>query len=556
MKKYGIYLFYPPTIDLTSEGLGRYFAYFLSASLARKDIQFVIACPSWMPETLTKMFLDYGIKSEEVELIYPPKKPIALKIYAAIGAVLKIKNRCFSIVKNWIRAKNPDVAQTKQNAIKKVIFFSNKSSGRFFLTVLFLVIFSPVILIFLFGLYLGRIFLLLTKEIALKVKAVFAKTRMNHVVNKIGFVFRANNFKPVKNILFFQETLAALQKVESKLLLTMINKRKDISAWYSPTAFWPEFNKINAPKLCCVPDVVLHQFPIDYALAEDRRKALKGVQRTIQKGQYFVTYSQDVKENTLLRRYSINPNKVFVIPHGANQLDRLIGRGNFSDNQEETQTFCYIHFSEALLSCQAKLGDEIQVKHHPSMKYIFYASQARPHKNILSLLKAYAHLLRRRYMAHKLILTGNPFSIPEIFKFIIENRLQDDVLWLHGVSSQQLAVLYKLADLAVNPSLSEGGCPFTFTEALSVDTPVIMARINVSEEILTDPELQQATFFDPYDYKDMANKIEWALQNKEDLLAIQKPFYTELVKRSWGDVVDDYVKVLDKISEQDGQVST
>ncbi|MFD2884495.1 glycosyltransferase [Pseudomonas lini] len=71
-------------------------------------------------------------------------------------------------------------------------------------------------------------------------------------------------------------------------------------------------------------------------------------------------------------------------------------------------------------------------------------------------------------------------------KFISEHGLQNDVLCLYGLSIQELAACYKLADLAVNPSLSEGGCPFTFTEALSVGTPVVMARIAVTEEILVD----------------------------------------------------------------------
>jgi glycosyltransferase involved in cell wall biosynthesis len=40
------------------------------------------------------------------------------------------------------------------------------------------------------------------------------------------------------------------------------------------------------------------------------------------------------------------------------------------------------------------------------VKFIFYASQFRPNKNVLSLLRAYDHLRKQRYIAHKLILTG------------------------------------------------------------------------------------------------------------------------------------------------------
>ena len=77
-----------------------------------------------------------------------------------------------------------------------------------------------------------------------------------------------------------------------------------------------------------------------------------------------------------------------------------------------------------------------------------------------------------------------------------------------------------------------------------------MARIHVTEEIITDPELQKSMLFDPYDWKDMAEKIEWGLNNKEALLAIQKPFYNQLVQRTWDDVVNDYIKILDQISSK------
>jgi glycosyltransferase involved in cell wall biosynthesis len=182
------------------------------------------------------------------------------------------------------------------------------------------------------------------------------------------------------------------------------------------------------------------------------------------------------------------------------------------------------------------------------LRFIFYASQLRPNKNIISLLRAYDHLLKRRFIGHKLFLTGNPRELDEIVEFIADNNLQNDVLCLHGLSEQELAACYHLADLAVNPSLSEGGCPFTFTEALSVGTPVVMARIPVTEEVIIDRALRELMCFDPYNWKDMANKIEWALQNRELLLSRQLPVYEKLAQRTWRNVVDEYVAILDQIS--------
>ena len=168
------------------------------------------------------------------------------------------------------------------------------------------------------------------------------------------------------------------------------------------------------------------------------------------------------------------------------------------------------------------------------------------------LLRAYEFLLRKKYVSHKLILTGDPERYPSVKKFIAEHGLENDVLCLHGLTVQELAACYKLADLAINPSLSEGGCPFTFTEALSVDTPVVMARIAVTEEILNQPELQDTTFFDPFEWEDMARRIEWALAHREELLALQKNIYQSLIQRTWTDVVNEHITVLESISVGDG----
>jgi hypothetical protein len=46
-----------------------------------------------------------------------------------------------------------------------------------------------------------------------------------------------------------------MEDVEARLMNDQINSRNDVQAWYSPTAFWPQFNKVRAPRLTCVPDV-------------------------------------------------------------------------------------------------------------------------------------------------------------------------------------------------------------------------------------------------------------------------------------------------------------
>ncbi|NWA24127.1 glycosyltransferase [Pseudomonas gingeri] len=344
-----------------------------------------------------------------------------------------------------------------------------------------------------------------------------------------------------------------MEKVESERMLGLIGRMETVRAWYSPAAFWPAFNQIKAPRLMCVPDVVLSDFPIGFSSVGGDRflQTFESVRTAIQNGQHFVTYSDTIKWETLVDHYLVRPSDVSVIHHAPNMLNQWVTTRGFKDLEATSHHYCSTLLSSALRKSSNKNYTVGFV--NAEFKYLFYASQFRANKNILTLLRAYEYLLRKKYLKHKLILTGDPDKFPVVKDFIVEHGLENDVLCLHGLSVQELAACYKLADLAVNPSLSEGGCPFTFTEAMSVGTPVVMARIAVTEEVLVDEVLQSKTFFDPYDWRDMAHRIEWAVAHREELVATQMPTYELLSKRTWADVVNDHIAVLDSISATQGQ---
>ncbi|HEF4759232.1 TPA: glycosyltransferase [Pseudomonas putida] len=339
-----------------------------------------------------------------------------------------------------------------------------------------------------------------------------------------------------------------MEKVESERMLALIDGLDKVRAWYSPTAFWPAFNQIKAPRLMCVPDVVLSDFPVGFSSVGGDRylQTFEDVRRAIQTGQYYVTYSEAIKWETLVDHYSVRPSDVTVIHHAPNILSQWVTTRGFKDLDSTSKHYCTTLLSSALRKSSNK--NYTVGFMNTNFKFLFYASQFRPNKNLLTLLKAYEYLLRQNYISHKLILTGDPEKFPVVKRFIEEHGLANDVLCLYGLSVQELAACYKLADVAVNPSLSEGGCPFTFTEALSVGTPVVMASISVTEEVLTDEELRNKSFFDPFDWRDMAHRIQWAIDNRDELVALQTVTYKSLVDRTWTDVVNEHINVLDAIS--------
>ncbi|MFT4058201.1 MAG: glycosyltransferase [Legionella sp.] len=283
-------------------------------------------------------------------------------------------------------------------------------------------------------------------------------------------------------------------------------------------------------------------------------KKFKQVEETIYGGKHFVTYSEHIKKSTLMSHYHKSAKNIHVIPHGSINLASLvtIERGDDYEKAQASLLYCKKLLAGIFLKSSSEYVRKFS---NTSVKFLFYASQFRPSKNVLTLLRAYNYLLRKRYIDHKLILTGTFNTLKEIPDYIKKHQLSHDVLLLTNLTSNELAACYKLADLTVNPSLSEGGCPFTLTESLSVGTPVIMAKISVTTEIIIDKDLQQLMLFDPYDWRNLATRIEWGLANRQTLLEQQLQLYTTLAQRNWQHVADEHIMILDKLSNMNDELN-
>jgi glycosyltransferase involved in cell wall biosynthesis len=520
-------------VELRAQGLGRHLAEFLSEAKLRSDARFVIACPSWMRSSLSELFERLDIPPATFEIIGPKDRPLLLKLFEAYQRYLRRPR--LSLLRKLVLSSRRFIGQFAAR-IERTL-----ATTRSPVTLTLLAPFFPLIIIGYLAVLIGQSIMSLTAFSRLHLAWLRKRDDLLTFIGKMTARPQSNHIA-IRLYRFMEEA-------EAKLVNDHINSRKDIKAWYSPTAFWPQFNKINAPRLTCVPDVVLSEFPAAFSSVKEERffETFEAVEEAIKGGDHFVTYSSNVKNRTLIERYQVAPDAITVVPHGASRLGHLVAVSGFADNTKATDAFCASLFR---LAVQKAIGTpNVDRFEGGTAKFIFYASQFRPNKNILTLLRAYDHLLRNRYVGHKLILTGDHNSMPEVPEYIRAHNLQNDVLCLHDLSDRELAACYRLADLAVNPSLSEGGCPFTLTEALSVGTPVVMARMAVTEEVITDPVVRNLMFFDPYKWTDMAERIEWALANKDALLERQLVLYQTLAKRSWSDVVDDYISLLDQISD-------
>jgi len=107
--------------------------------------------------------------------------------------------------------------------------------------------------------------------------------------------------------------------------------------------------------------------------------------------------------------------------------------------------------------------------------FILALSRLEPRKNFVRLIEAFAQARLEAKLPHHLVIGGGKgWLYDEIFRRVVDLKLQDDVHFTGFVADADLPALYSDAAFFVYPSLYEGfGLPIV--EALACGTPVLAA---------------------------------------------------------------------------------
>ncbi len=155
--------------------------------------------------------------------------------------------------------------------------------------------------------------------------------------------------------------------------------------------------------------------------------------------------------------------------------------------------------------------------------FLLYVGSVYPHKNIERLIEAV------KILGIDLIIVCSRSVFWERLKKTIRQMKAEKLVNLAGfVPNEELAVLYQQASAFVFPSLSEGfGLPPL--EAMSQGVPAIVSDIPVFREIYQEA----AVFFDPFNPKDIAEKIKLVISNKKIREKMVKKGLEQVKKYSW-----------------------
>ncbi|MGG4107934.1 glycosyltransferase [Paenibacillus lautus] len=523
MKKIGVFLGFQPGDHLTIHGIGRLVAFVLQGDNAKNMVLFY---PKWLDNELHNLLKDNKIDIKNLELVSTEAVPVGVKLKNILNKD-KVKTKKINFFFNF-----------KKKLVKtiKLIttdFFSTSYGLLFYLkTLIYLMIF-----ILLLPLIIGT-FVLLGFYKILRIIGKYFYSGLKKSIPE-NYIFRA--------ISIFKSARGKIYQIvidnELLKLAKMVNRRKDIDVCFIPSMVWPQIESIKCKKVLAAPDIVFYDFPTQFKGVGEIHERLR---KSIEHGDSLITYSEYVKNKHLIEKCGVDQSRVTVIKHANVDMSVFLRVPKSTEG-----SITPLNYAKQILSeyINSNYGPNHILFNYDIQKFdcVIFSSQYRPHKNIFNLIKAIRIANREFNRDIKLILTGDVLKQDVIKNFILTNNMENEIIVMHNISSQLLAALNTLVKCSVNPTLFEGGFPFTFSEAYSVGTPSVMSEIPVVLAEIDSIDLRKKMLFDPYNPYSIAEKIVWAVDNASELYKEQEVLYHQFSNRDWKAVATEYHKVFNQL---------
>ncbi len=175
---------------------------------------------------------------------------------------------------------------------------------------------------------------------------------------------------------------------------------------------------------------------------------------------------------------------------------------------------------------------------------ILFVGTLEPRKNVIRLIRAYAHLCKSMHLEHELVIAGKKgWMYSGIFHEVERLGLKDRVHFLNYVSQQDLVNLYSMADLFVYPSLYEG-FGFPPLEAMACEVPVVASNVSSLPEVLGDAAL----LIDPYSTDEMVAAMSKILSDVEFSQRLKAKGLERVKQYSWQNFAVQLLKVFEEIN--------
>jgi len=161
-------------------------------------------------------------------------------------------------------------------------------------------------------------------------------------------------------------------------------------------------------------------------------------------------------------------------------------------------------------------------------------------KNVLSVIKAIKEI------DTQLVVIGKKTDyFKEVNNYIVENNIQNKVIFLENVELKELASIYRMASVFIYPSVFEGfGIPII--EALYSKTPVITSKGGCFSEAGGE----NSVYINALNYKEIKGELEELLANSEKSREMKQKgfefvqkFNDDIIAKNWVETYNEVVRL-------------
>jgi glycosyltransferase involved in cell wall biosynthesis len=239
-----------------------------------------------------------------------------------------------------------------------------------------------------------------------------------------------------------------------------------------------QWDKKPIKKIVTIHDLIFVRYPQYYSFF-DRKIHLWKFKKAANSADKIIAISEQTKRD-IIQFLKVPDSKIEVIYQG-----------------------CHNAFKEQQSS---ELIQNTKQKFHLPERFILNVGTIEERKNLLNIVKAI------KDTGIPLIVVGKKTKyFQKIASFLQKNKMEKQVHFLEGVSMDELAVIYKLADIFVYPSFFEGfGIPVI--EALFSKTVAVTSNTSC----LPEAGGPDSVYINPENYLDIQSKIKFLWDNESE----------------------------------------
>ena len=275
---------------------------------------------------------------------------------------------------------------------------------------------------------------------------------------------------------------------EQTLFLKQLNKHR------FDLMIFPQFNVPIGYKrkfMVTIHDLTIHFFPGKKSNFIKHSLYKYIIRNAAKKAAAVMAVSENTKKD--IQKYlNVSANKIVVVGNGVSQT--------FQKESNRTNL------------------DKFKAQYKLPKQYFLYTGVLRTHKNILGLIEAFS-IFHKQNKSTELVIAGpkDDLYFPEIKTLAQKKGLGKIVHFTGFFPEKDFGKLFSAARAFVFPSFYEGfGIPPL--EAMSVGVPTMVAKSSSLPEVCGDASL----YFDPYDWKDIAQKMVEILNPQVQKVLIAK----------------------------------